>query len=62
MIYNAGENKTKIDFLVMGKNHSKYLKNVIVIPELQHGLIVADVDRKKLSGHVTRNKVLQRRL
>ena len=57
--YSAGGSKIEIDFVLIGKNHQKYLKDVKVIPgKLHHELVVADVDRKKLSGCVTRNKVL----
>ena len=58
--YNAGRNKTEIDFVLVGKDRRKYLKNVeVILAELQYGLAVA-VDRRKLSSLVTRNKVLQR--
>ena len=61
--YSAGGNETEIDFVLVGKDCRKYLKDVKVIPgELQHGLVVADIDKRKLTGHVKRNKVLRRRL
>ena len=61
--YNAGGNETKIDLVCMGKEHWRYLNDVKVISgDLQHELVVANVDRKKLSSRVTRNKVLRRRL
>ena len=63
--FSAGGTKTEIDCVLVGKDHRKYLKNVKVIPgELQHGLVMADVDRNKLKliGHVTRNEVLRRKL
>ena len=59
MTYSAGRNETEIDFMLVRKDRRKHWKDVMVIPgELHHGLVVTDVDRKKLSGYVTRNKVL----
>ena len=56
--YSAGRNETEIDFGLVEKDHRKYFKDVKVIPEeLQHELVAASVGEKKLSGHVTRNKV-----
>ena len=37
VIYSAGKNKTEIDFVLVGKNNRKYLKDGKAIPlELQH--------------------------
>ena len=45
---NMGGNENKIDFVLVGKNNEKYLKDVKAIPwELQHWLVVSDVDKKK---------------
>ena len=44
-----GGNETEIDFVLVGKNNKKYLKDVKVIPwELQHWLVVIDSDKRKL--------------
>ena len=49
VIYSAGENESKIDFVLVEKDHRKYLKHVKVIQgELQHGFREADVDKKNL--------------
>ena len=60
MTYSVGGNE--IDCCADRKRSLKYWKDVKLIPgELQHGLVVADVDRKKLSGRVMRNKVLTKK-
>ena len=46
--YSVGGNETEIDFVLVGKNHRKYLKDVKVLPaKLQYGLVMSTVDRKK---------------
>ena len=45
MTYSLGGNDTKIDFVLVGKEKRKYLRDVKVIPgELQHRLVVVDVE------------------
>ena len=45
--YSMGGNKTEIDFVLVGKNNRKYLKNVKAIPwKLQHRLVVTDRQKK----------------
>ena len=45
--YSIGRNETEIDFVLVGKNNKKYLKDVKVIPwELHHQLVVTDIDKK----------------
>ena len=42
--YSAGEIRTKIDFVLVGKGNKKYLRDVKVIQgELQHRLVVTDL-------------------
>ena len=42
-----GGNKTEIDFVLIGKNNKKYLKDVKAIPwKLQNRLVVTDIDKK----------------
>ena len=61
--YRAGGNETEIDFVLVGRNHRKYLKDVKVIPgELQHGLVIVDIVGKKLVRRVGKNKIMRRRL
>ena len=47
--YSAGGNGSEIDFLLVGKENRKYLRDVRVIPgELQHRLVVTDMVKKKV--------------
>ena len=48
MTYNAGGNVTEINFVLVGKENRKYLRDVKVIPdELQHRLVVTDLVKKR---------------
>ena len=48
-----GGNKTEIDFVSVGKNNRKCLKDMKAIPwELQHRLVVTDIDKRKLKKAV----------
>ena len=52
--YSAGGNELEIDFVLVGKENRKYLRDVKVIPgELQHRLVVVNLVKKK----VVRRKV-----
>ena len=45
MTYSSGGNDTEIDFVLVGKEKRKYLRDVKVIPgELQHRIVVVDVE------------------
>ena len=52
MTYSLDGNDTEIDFVLVGKEKRKYLQYVKVVSgELQHRLVVVDVERKlKKSG------------
>ena len=57
MTYSSGENDTEIDFVLDGKEKRKYVRGVKVIPgELQHRLVVADVEEEKLKKLVKKTK------
>ena len=44
-----GENETEIDFVLIKKEHRRFIQNVKAIPgELQHGSMIADVDKQKI--------------
>ena len=61
LTYSMGKNETEIDFELVGKNNKKYLKGVKAIPwELQHQLVVTDIDKRKLKK-VVKNKQTFRR-
>ena len=45
--YSADGGETKIDFALVGEKYRKYVRDVKVIPwELQHWLVVVDLDKK----------------
>ena len=55
--YSSGGNDTEIDFVLVGKEKRKYLRDVKVIPgELQHRLVVVDVEGRKLKKSVKKSK------
>ena len=57
MTYSSGENDTEIDFVLVGKKKRKYLRDVKVIPgELQHRLVVVDVEKRKLKKSGKKSK------
>ena len=60
--FKAGEFATEIDFVLIGKEQRKYLKDIKTIPwELQQRLIVDEVDKKKLKKTVKMKRVVRRR-
>lgn len=61
--FRSGENKTEIDFVLVAKDQRKYLRDVKVIPgELQHGLIVVNINRRKLKKVIRKNTIMRRKL
>ena len=47
--HSAGGCQTEIDFVLVGEKYRKYIRDVKVIPwELQHKLVVVDLDKKVL--------------
>ena len=47
IIYCASGYRTEIDFVLVGEKYRKYIRDVKVIPwELQHRLVVVDLDKK----------------
>ena len=50
-------NETEIDFVLVGEKYRKYIRDVKVIPwELQHRLVVVDLDKKVERGKTERAK------
>ena len=48
-----GENETEIDFMLIKKEHRRFIKNVTAKPgEFQHALVIADIDKKKIKNVV----------
>ena len=61
--YSMDGNETKIDFVLVGKNNRKYLKDVKAIHwELQHRLMVTDIDKRKLKKVVKNEQTIRRRV
>ena len=57
MTYSSGENDTEIDFVPVGKEKRKNLRDMKLIPgELQHRLVVVDVEEQKLKKSVKKSK------
>ena len=55
---SSGGNDTKIDFVLVGKEKRKYPRDVKVIPgELQHRLVVVNVEEHKLKKPVKSRRV-----
>jgi len=53
MTFKAGGNETEIDFVLVGRKERRYMRYVKAISwELQHRLIIADVDKRKLKNMV----------
>ena len=61
--YSSGGNDTEIDFVLVGNNNRKYIRDVKVIPgELQHRLLVVDVEKRKLKKLVKKRRYVRRKL
>ena len=59
--YRSEGNRTDIDFLLVGRNDRTYLKDVKAISGyLQHALVVADINKRKLKSNRTNNKVVRK--
>ena len=60
-MHSAGGNGTEIDFVLVGKENRKYLRDVKIIPgEPVHRLVVTDLVKKKVKK-VVRKKAIERR-
>ena len=61
MIFRMGENETKIDFVLIKKQHRQSIQNMKAKRgELKHVLFVADIDYKKIRN-VVRKTCAERR-
>ena len=57
MPYSSGGNDTEIDLVLVRKEKRKYVRDVKVIPgELQHRLVVVDVEEQKLKKSVKKSR------
>ena len=61
--YSAGGCGTEIDFVLVGEKYRKYIKDFKVIPwELQHRLVVVDLDKKVLKKIVRKERIIRRKI
>ena len=59
--FRLGENKRKVDFVLIEKEHQRFIQNVRAIPgECRHALMIANIDRKKIRK-VVRKTCAERR-
>ena len=60
---SAGGCATEIDFVLVGGKYRKYIRDVKVIPwELQHRLVVVDLDKKVLKKVVRKKRIIRRKI
>ena len=58
---STGGNETESDFILVGKNNTKYLKDVKAIPwKLQHRMVVTDMNKRKLRKVVKNEQIFRR--
>lgn len=58
--FSASGNETEIDFVLIGKDYRRYLRDVKVIAgQLQHNLVVADMEKMKLTNRVEKSHGLE---
>ena len=61
LTFKSGNNESEIDFILVIKENRKFLKDVKIISwKLQHRLLVADVDKRKLNKAVKKESRVKR--
>ena len=61
-LYSAGGYETEVDFALVEEKYRKYVRDVKVIPwELQHGLVVTDLDRKVLKKVERKQQIIRKK-
>ena len=61
--YSAGRCETDIDFVLVRKKYRKYIRDVKVMQwELQHRLMVVDLDKKVLKKVVRKQRIIRRKI
>ena len=51
--FRMGENETEIDFVMIEKEHQRFMQNVKAIPgECQHALVIGDIEKRKIRNVV----------
>ena len=57
----SGLESALIDFVLVRENYKKYIRDVKVIPwELQHRLVVVDLDKKVLKKVVRKQRIIRK--
>ena len=63
IIYSVGGCEAEINFVLMGEKYRKYERNIKVIPwELQHRLMVVDLDKKILKVIGRKQRIIRRKM
>ena len=61
--YSADGCGTEIDFVLVGEKYRKYIRDVKVIPrELQHRLVVVDLNKKVMKNVVRKERIIRRKI
>uniref|UniRef100_A0A0L8G5Q4 Endonuclease/exonuclease/phosphatase domain-containing protein n=1 Tax=Octopus bimaculoides TaxID=37653 RepID=A0A0L8G5Q4_OCTBM len=61
--FSVGGNESEIDFMLVGRKNRKYLRDVKTISrELQHRLVVADLDKRKVKKCMRKGMVERRKM
>ena len=59
--FKSGNNESEIDFILVNKGNRKHLKEVkVILWKLQHRLLVANVDKRKLNKVVKKESRVKR--
>ena len=59
--FKSGNNESEIDFILVNKGNRKHLKEVkVILWKLQHRLLVADVDKRKLNKVIKKESRVKR--
>ena len=61
--FRIGENDTEIDFVLIKKEHRRFMQNVMAIPGgFLHALVIADIDTKKIRKVVRKTRAERRKI
>ena len=61
--YSASGCGTENDFVLVGEKYRKYIRDVQMIPwELQHRMVVVDLDKKVLKKVVRKEQIIRRKI
>ena len=61
--YSAGGCETEIDFVLVREKYRKYIRDMKMIPwELQHRMVVVDLDKKVPQKVVRKQRIIRRKI